>query len=180
MEPGVYYMHDTYVEVIRPVKAEPIIEYDSVGNVKDLGNTDQGHLNYLLASFYTDTCSDANIKNHPDTNHIELKSGQVVHVLYYEVISSLSCDPLPIPRRLDPKDPTKVAYVDWVALGDIDHNGVLAEKLFFDKSDLFAFLTRFIKANDELQVEAAVLEESQEGDFFRIVGVEREATREWE
>ena len=168
MEPGVYYLHDTYIEILRPIKAVPKIEYDSVGNVKDLTQTEDGSHPYLLSTMYTDHCAASNIKNHPDCYHLELKSGQTSHILYYDTAASLSAEPLPIPY--------KSSYVDWVALGDIDNNGVLAEKLFFSKDSLFAFITKYIKAQDEMQVEEAVLSEYKDGDIFRMVGIEREPT----
>ena len=173
MEPGKYYLHDTYVEILRPIKATPIIKYDSVGNLIDLDQTEDGTHPYLISSSYSDSTAASYIKNHPDCYHLELKTGQKTHLLYYDTAASLSADPLPIAVPCDKNDPSKVAYVDWVALGDIDNNGVLAEKLIFSKDEAFAYMVKFIKAKDEIALEEAINEEYQEGDLFRFVGIER-------
>ena len=68
---------------------------------------------------------------------------------------------------------SKIAYVDWVAF-DIDNNGVLPEKLFFSKEDLFAFMVKYIRAKEEIELEKAITNEAKDGDIFRVVGIERD------
>ena len=173
MEDVKYYMHDTYVEIIRPIKATPILEYDSVGNVKDLTQTEDGSHPYLLTSFYPDSVAGAGVKNHPYCNHIALRTGQTVHVLYYDTLFSVYAEPIAIETHPDKTNPSKIAYVDWVAF-DIDNNGVLPEKLFFAKEDLFAFMVKYIRAKEEIELEKAITNEAKDGDIFRVVGIERD------
>ena len=167
----VYHLHDTYIEILRPIQVEPILEYDSVGNIINLDHTNKGVYNYLVSSFYSDSCSAANIKNHEYCNHLTLKTGQVTHVLYCETDASMVAEPLAF--RAKSSDPNTIVYVDWVALADIDNNGVLAEKLFFDKDALFEFMVKYINAKDEIEIEMAIHDEAQYNDFFRVVGIER-------
>ena len=177
MEPGMYYLHDTYVEILRPIKVEPVIQYDSVGNIIKLEDTKDGKTHqYLISTSYTDSCAATNIKNHPDCYHLELKSGQISHILYYDMYMSISVEPLPIPVQLDKKIPSSIAYVDWVALGEIDNNGVLAEKLFFDKDEAIRYFVKFIKAMDEIELEKEINKYYDAGDIIRIVGIDREPT----
>jgi hypothetical protein len=158
-------LHDTYIEILRPIKATPIIEYDSVGNVKDLSNTEEGHFDYMLASFYSDTCAGTNIKNHKDAYHLELSTGQMTHILYFEKILSAQVEPLPIEDKHMPD-----VYRDWVAYSGVDSNGVIAEKLFFDLDSLFEFMVKYIKAQEEISIEQTIKEYAKDGDIFRAIG----------
>lgn len=171
-------LHKTYIEVLRPIVKEPLPDFDSIGNYKDLTKTTDGESHsYLIATDYTDTNSDTYIKNHDKCLHLKLTNGAFTDILYYSTMGSIEATPKPITvtKKIINQDTGRPEIieitVDWVDIEQNNNKGILAEVLIFTKEEFSEFLVKYIRADETNDIEEQLFEIYETGDIFRIVGM---------
>ena len=169
-------VHQTFIEILKPIIMMPRGDKDDAGNMLLKITADGSTHDVMVASLFSDKETRENVRKHIMCRHITLDTDQVVDILYYDKIYKMEVTPKRISAnvRLQNKETGEIetgeAIVDWVYYTVPDTNGVIAEKLIFKKDEMKEFFDKYIDS-DSADVWDEIEKVFEHGCIMKIVGL---------